>query len=233
MVVIAGMGRFGQTVNRLVAGLGHRTVVIDNHPQTVERMRRLGIRAYYGDVGRPEMLEAAGVSAAKAVVLATGDPDQTVRIARWLRRQHPDVPVIARARDRHEVYRLQAAGVSDSVREVFDSAVRASKYALSVLGRDAAAVEVAAELFVKRDRRMLKELAELWREDVPEGKNAAFDAKAHQQRVEIEASLRGESERHRAGAPKPRFRSTAISSRARLPRSNRSGRQATGPSRRG
>ena len=123
-VVIAGMGRFGQTVNRLVAGLGHRTVVIDNHPETVERMRGLGIRAYYGDVGRPEMLEAAGVGEAKAVVLATGDPDQTVRIARWLRRQHPDVPVIARARDRHEVYRLQAAGVSDSVREVFDSAVR-------------------------------------------------------------------------------------------------------------
>ncbi len=189
-VIIAGMGRFGQVVNRMVAELGHRTVVIDNHAQTVERMRALGISAYYGDVGRPDLLVAAGVAEAKAVVLATDKPEETLRTARWLRRTHPDVPVIARAHDRHEVYQLQAAGVSDSVRESFYSAVRAGKFALGALGHDGAAVDVAAELFVANDRRMLKELADLWREDVPAGKNAAFEAREREQRAEIEAALR-------------------------------------------
>ena len=82
-VIIAGMGRFGQVVNRVVAGLGHRTVVLDNHPDTVERMRALGISAFYGDVDRPELLEAAGVAEARAVVLATDNPRATLRMARW------------------------------------------------------------------------------------------------------------------------------------------------------
>jgi CPA2 family monovalent cation:H+ antiporter-2 len=196
-VIIAGMGRFGQVVNRLVAGTGHATVVIDNHARTVERMRDLGIRVYYGDVTRTELLEAAGVKDAKAVVLATDDPEETLKIARYLRRKHPHVPVIARAHDRHEVYRLQAAGAADSVREVFYSAVRAGRQALVALGHDADEVDRLADEFVTRDRRMLAELAALWREDVPAEANAAYLAMQREQRAAIEAELR------RADAPRP------------------------------
>ncbi|MFO4987402.1 NAD-binding protein, partial [Salmonella enterica subsp. enterica serovar 1,4,[5],12:i:-] len=76
-------------------------------------------------------LESAGIGEAAALVLAIDDPDSAVRIAAYVRRRHPDVQVIARAHDRHHVYRLHAAGAQHQVREVFDSAVRAGRYALA------------------------------------------------------------------------------------------------------
>ena len=124
-VIIAGMGRFGQTVNRMLAGLGHKTMVLDSHPETVDRMRALGIKGFYGDVGRPELMVAAGVADATAVVIAIDDPETAVRMARQISRRHPQVRIIARARDRHHVYALHAAGATESVREVFDGAVEA------------------------------------------------------------------------------------------------------------
>ena len=170
------MGRFGQVVNRLVTGLGHRTVVLDYHLETVERMRTLGIGAYYGDIDRPELIEAAGVAEAKAVVLAIDDAAATLRMARYIGERHPKVKIIARAIDRRHVYELYAAGVPDSVREIFDSAVRAGKYALAALGHDAAEIEAVAEEFVAQDRHMLAELAALWQPGVPAEENPAYQA---------------------------------------------------------
>ncbi len=189
-VIIAGMGRFGQVVNRIVAGLGHRTVVIDNHPETVERMRGLGIRGFFGDVERTDLLEAAGIAEAKAVVLAIDDPERTLRLARYVSRRHPQVKIIARAYDRHHVYQLYAAGAPDSVRELFDSAVRAGKYALAALGHDAEEIEEVAADFVVRDRHMLAELASLWNPEIPTDRNEAYLAKAREQHAAIEAALR-------------------------------------------
>ena len=118
-VIVAGMGRFGQTVNRVVAGLGHPTVVIDGRPEVVERLRRLGIKGYFGELDRPEVLAAAGIAEAKAVVVAIDDPEQAVRHGAPHRSRHPTLPVIVRARDRHHVYELVAAGATATVREVF------------------------------------------------------------------------------------------------------------------
>ena len=176
------MGRFGQIVNRMLTGLGHRTVVLDSNLATVERMRALGIPAFYGDVARPEMLLAAGIAEAKAIVIALDDPARAVEMARLIRLRWPEVRIIARARDRHHVYELYAAGVPDSVaRQVFDSAVRTGKYALGTLGHGPEQVEDIAEEFVRQDRRMLEELAVLWRPDVPVEDNPAYLAKAREQ----------------------------------------------------
>ena len=158
-VIIAGMGRFGQVVNRMLTGLGHKTVVLDSHPETIERIRAFGVKGFFGDVGRPELLAAAGIASARAVVLALDDPEKTIRITAWIHRRYPEVKIIARARDRHHVYQLYAAGTPDSVREVFDSAVRAGKYALAALDYDAEEIERIAETFVAHDRHMLAELA--------------------------------------------------------------------------
>ena len=201
-VIIAGMGRFGQVVNRIVTGLGHRTVLIDNHLDTVDRMRGLGIKAYYGDVDRPELLVGAGIAEAAAVVLAIDDPEKTLRLAQWIRRRYPDVKVIARAHDRHHVYQLYAAGTTDSVRELFDGAVRASKYALAALGHDAEEVEDVAREFVEHDRHMLAELAALWNPAHPGEQNLAFRRKERAQAEAIEAALRSRAER-RAPAEEP------------------------------
>jgi monovalent cation:H+ antiporter-2, CPA2 family len=151
-VIIAGMGRFGQVVNRMLKAVGHTTVVLDSHPEVVARMRALGVEAFYGDVDRPALLEAAGIAQARAVVLAMDDREAVVRMAHYVSHAYPQVRIIARAHDRHSVYRLHAAGVTESVREVFDSSVRAGKYALAALGYAEDEIERIAEAFFEHER---------------------------------------------------------------------------------
>jgi CPA2 family monovalent cation:H+ antiporter-2 len=189
-VVIAGMGRFGQTVNRIVAGLGHPTVVLDGRPEVVERLRRLGIRGYYGEVDRPEVLDAAGLGEARAVVVAIDDPEQALRLVRHIRARHPRLPVIARARDRHHVYALAAAGATVTVREVFEAAVEAGRHTLAALGHPAREIDRALAEFARQDERMLDELAAVWRPDTPADRNPAYLAKEREQAAAIEAALR-------------------------------------------
>jgi CPA2 family monovalent cation:H+ antiporter-2 len=198
-VIIAGMGRFGQIVNRLLTSLGHKTVVLDSHSGTVDRMRRFGIKGFYGAVDRPDLLEAAGIAEAKALVLALDDPEKAVQMAEYVSRRHPHVRIIARARDRHHVYQLYAAGAKDSVRETFDSAVRAGKYAVLALDYDELEADEIADEFFEHDRTMLRELAGLWDPDVPSDRNPAYIEKSKEQHRAIEAALRG-----RAAREKPR-----------------------------
>jgi CPA2 family monovalent cation:H+ antiporter-2 len=189
-VIIAGMGRFGQAVNRLLAGLGHKTVVLDSRPETVERVRRLGIKGFYGDVARPELLEAAGIAEARALVIAIDDPEKALRMVRHVSRRYPEVRIVARARDRHHVYALRAAGADETVREVFDGAVRAGEYVLAALGYEDPEIERAAASFFEHDRRMLADLAELWDPKVPPEKNAAYVAREREQYEAIAAAMR-------------------------------------------
>jgi len=190
-VIIAGMGRFGQVVNRMLKGMGHDTVVLDSHPEVIARTRAFGIKAFYGDVDRPALLEAAGIARAKVVVLATDDPAITLRMARYISRHYPKVRIIARAYDRHHVYQLYAAGAKESVRELFDSGVRAGKYTLAALGYSDEEVERIGQAFFDHDREMLAELAELWDPDIPVEQNEAYVAKAREQAEAIATILRG------------------------------------------
>jgi CPA2 family monovalent cation:H+ antiporter-2 len=189
-VIVAGMGRFGQTVNRILSGLGHRTVLLDSQPALVERMRALGIPAYLGHADRPEVLAAAGLAEARALVIAIDDPDQAVRIASIVRRRAPHVRIIARARDRHAIYRLTAAGAHECVREVFDGAVRTGGHALAALGHDRHEIEILLRAFAAEDTAMIDELATLWRPDLPAADNAAFARREQAQLAAIEAKLR-------------------------------------------
>ena len=126
------------------------------------------------------------------MVIAIDDPEKAVKMVDYVHRRYPHVRIIARARDRHHVYQLYAAGTPDSVREMFDSAVRAGKYALAALDHDEDEIERYARLFFEYDRHMLVELAELWRPDIPPEKNAAYVAKSREQHAAIEQVLRGE-----------------------------------------
>ncbi len=194
-VIIAGMGRFGQVVNRMLTSLGHKTVVLDSQTTTIERLRRFGIKGFYGAVERPDMLEAAGLAQARAIVIAIDDADLATRIAGYVSRRHPDVKIIARARDRHHVYQLYAAGAPQSVRETFDSALRAGKYALDALGYDEDEIETIARTFFEHDRHMLAKLAEVWDPAIPADENPVYIARAREQSAEIEAALRGRPRR--------------------------------------
>src|SRR5690606_28406450 len=127
-IIIAGVGRFGQAVNRLVTMSGFQTTVLDHDLKVIQVMRRFGFKGYFGDPTRPEILAAAGLDTAGILVAALDDPAANLKLISYARERRPDLHIICRARDRVDVYRLYAAGANDIVRELFDSSLRAGRY---------------------------------------------------------------------------------------------------------
>jgi len=190
-VVIAGHGRWGGIVNRLLLGAGFKTVVLDHNSSQLDTLRTFGFKVFYGDAARPDLLAAAGIAEARMLVVAIDDPDQADAIVRHVAQTYPEVHIIARARDRNHVYRLYAAGCRDIVRETFDSGVRAGRSALEALGYHPYDAERLARGFVDADRRAIRELAELYDPDIPVEENAPYVARALELRAELEAEMKG------------------------------------------
>lgn len=188
-VIIAGIGRFGQIVNRLVESAGFSTVVIDSNLSTVQMMRKFGFRGFFGDPTRPDLLKAAGLEDARVLVVAIDDKAAAIRLVAYARRERPDLHIIARAHDRVHVYELYAAGANDIVREMFDSSLRAGRYALERLGLSEFEAAEAQATFYHHDRTALRELAELWQPGVPIQNNPAYVARAKQLNNDLETAL--------------------------------------------
>ncbi len=188
-VIIAGIGRFGQIVNRIVQASGIKTVVLDHDMKSIQLMRRFGFKGYLGDPTRPELLKAAGLSKAKVLVVALDDPVAALKLVRYARRQRPDIHIVARAYDRNHVYRLFRVGADDIVREVFDSSLRAGRYVLESIGLNDYDAARAERTFFKHDRHALRELAQLWDPDIPSSENAAYVARARDLETDLEEAL--------------------------------------------
>lgn len=165
-VIIAGLGRFGQVVNRMLLAHGTRAVVLDNRADVVDGLKTFGIKGFYGDATRPDLLHSAGLSEAMMIVVAIDDRERSIELVSHARRDNPNIHIIARAFDRLHVYQLYKAGADDIVREMFDSSVRAGKYALQKLGQHPFEVEKAANVFVQHDRETLRHLANVWQDGV-------------------------------------------------------------------
>lgn len=188
-VIIAGIGRFGQIVNRLVESAGFETVVVDNDLSTVQMMRKFGFRGFFGDPTRPDLLNAAGLEDAKVLVVAVDDREASNKLVRYARKARPDLHIIARARDRVHVHELYDAGADDIVREMFDSSLRAGRYALENLGlTDFEAAEIE-QAFYQHDRTALRELAELWKPGVPITDLPEYVARARKLNSALEMEL--------------------------------------------
>ena len=188
-IIIAGIGRFGQVVNRMVQASGFRTVVLDNNLETIQLMRRFGFKGFFGDPTRPELLHAAGLQTAKVMVVAVDDTKAALQLVEYVRRARPDIHIVARAHDRLHVYELYRAGADDIVREMFDSSLRAARYVLENIGLsefEAHQMEIA---FYRHDRQLLRELSQLWRPGVPVEQNKAYVAKARELNANLETAL--------------------------------------------
>ena len=157
-VIVAGVGRFGQVVSRLLIGRGYGVTLIDHDPEQVELMRRFGFRTYYGDAARRDVLEAAGIEEAKLLVLAFDDPERVHETAALVRERFPKVQLIARARGRTEAFELAELGVAFE-RETFRSAAAVGEQALVVLGEHPHDAHRAQQAFVRHDLQMLHEAA--------------------------------------------------------------------------
>ncbi len=188
-VIIAGIGRFGQVVNRLVRGSGLSTVVLDNDMATVEAMRKFGVKGFFGDPSRPELLEAAGLATAQVMVVAVDDRDVALNIVRFVRARRRDIHIVARARDRVHVYELFQAGANDIVRETFDSSVRAGRYVLENMGFSEYEAAKASQTFARVDRAAMRDLAQLWVPGQPTHLNAPYVARARELERDIATAL--------------------------------------------
>ncbi|MEO0668709.1 MAG: monovalent cation:proton antiporter-2 (CPA2) family protein [Pseudomonadota bacterium] len=193
-VIIAGIGRFGQIVNRLVQASGFNTVVLDHNMETIALMRRFGFKGFLGDPTRPDILHAAGLETASILVVALDDRDAATRLVAYARKARPDLHIIARAYDRTHVFRLYQAGANDIIREMFDSSLRAGRYALERLGLSDYEAAGAERVFYQHDRDAVRQLAELWDPDVPAYKNEAYVARAKALEKELEFNLAARAE---------------------------------------
>ncbi|SMY09884.1 cation:proton antiporter domain-containing protein [Flavimaricola marinus] len=193
-VIVAGVGRFGQVVNRLVQGAGFATVILDNNLETVQTMRRFGFRGYFGDPTRPEILHAAGIEDARVLVVALDDRKAATKLVSYARRIRPDIHIVARAYDRVHVYELYQAGANDIVREMFDSSLRAGRYVLENLGLSEYEASEAEMTHYHHDRASVRELADLWKPGVPTKDNPEYVARARELSKELETYFASRSE---------------------------------------
>jgi len=188
-VIIAGIGRFGQVVNRLVQMSGFPTTVVDHDLKTIQLMRKFGFKGYFGDPTRPELLHAAGLDDAKVLVVAMDNREASIKLVTYARKMRPDLHIVARAFDRLHVFQLFAAGADDIVREMFDSSLRAGRYVLENLGLSEYEAATAEETFFHMDRSALRELATLWDPKIPIAENQTYVEKARELDKELETEL--------------------------------------------
>ncbi|RZV48961.1 MAG: potassium transporter, partial [Sphingomonadaceae bacterium] len=188
-IIIAGVGRFGQVINRLLQMSGFKTTVLDHDLATIELMRTFGFKGFFGDPTRPELLHAAGLDSARVLVVALDDRDAAVRLVKYARRQRPDLHIVARARDRVHVYELFQAGANDIVRELFDSSLRAGRYVLENMGLSDFEAAGMEQFLFKKDREAMRALAELWDPNIPVSQNPAYIERAKELNRDLETAL--------------------------------------------
>ena len=157
-VLIAGFGRFGQIVTRVLRGLGIGVTIIEHDAEQIETVRRFGWKAYYGDATRLDLLESAGARDAKLLVVAIDDQDAAMRTVKRAQERFPNLQIIARAHSRTDAYEYVAMGVP-SVRETYGSALDAASGALQLLGRGVEEARQAIQQFRTYDEQRLVALA--------------------------------------------------------------------------
>ena len=157
-VLVAGFGRFGQIVTRVLRGMGISATIIERDPGQIETVRRFGWKAYYGDATRIDLLESAGARDAKLLIVAIDDPDAALQVVRRARERFPALAILVRAHGRTDAYEYVALGVP-AVRETYGSALDAASGALQLLGRSVEEARQAVQQFRTYDEQRLVALA--------------------------------------------------------------------------
>ncbi|MGR3714882.1 MAG: cation:proton antiporter domain-containing protein [Shimia sp.] len=177
-IIIAGHGRFGGVINRMMRAAGYSTTVLDYSSVQLERLRRFGVKVFFGDATRADLLHAAGIHEARLLVVAIDQREAATELVRHVRHEHPKLGIVARAMDRHHVYELYAAGATHIIRDTFDSAVRAGRSAYEELGMHPFDAEMLAQAFVDDDKASLLALASVYDPEIPAHENEDYLEKA-------------------------------------------------------
>ncbi len=157
-VIVAGFGRFGQVVGRLLHGQGIPVTLLDHNPDQIERIKQYGFKVFFGDAGRLDLLRTAGAEHARLLVIAIDNHNTALEMARLARHHFPNLKIVARANDMMHLFELQDEQVEYAYREVLDSALHAGRGALHCLGYEPERAEEAVETFRAHDREVLQEM---------------------------------------------------------------------------
>ncbi|MEZ0238392.1 MAG: cation:proton antiporter, partial [Methylophilaceae bacterium] len=154
-VIVAGFGRFGQIVGRVLLAHGIPATLIDKDPNQVELMRSFGWRCYYGDASRLDLLQQAGIAKASLFVIALDDPHAALETARLVKERWPEVPIVARARSRTDAFDFHELGI-EPIRETFHSALEAARQALVALKVSASGAARIVRQFDRHDQELME-----------------------------------------------------------------------------
>jgi glutathione-regulated potassium-efflux system ancillary protein KefC len=157
-VVIAGFGRYGQIVARMMLAQGIPATVLDHDAEMIEAARSFGYRVFYGDASRLDLLRTAGAASAKVLVVAVDDVDQSLAIVDLARQHFPQAALVARARDVTHWHQLRERGVLRVEREMFDSSLRSARSVLELLGQDADQARHSARQFRQHNLELFEKM---------------------------------------------------------------------------
>ena len=187
-VIVAGYGRFGQVVSRLLTADGIETTLLDHDSSQIELTGRFGYKVFYGDASRVQLLKSAGAEEAKLLVIAIDEKDKAVQMVVAAKQYFPQLRILARAFDRSHAYRLMDSGADVITRETFGSALLMGEEALKLLGYDAARAYRVMRTFKQHDEEGLQKLFEFW------GDEQAYGLKIRENVEQLEKVLRDDSE---------------------------------------
>ena len=194
-VIIAGFGRYGQVVGRMLYANGIKPTVLDVDAEQIEAMRKFGWPVFYGDATRLDMMRTAGAATAKVLVLAIDDVAQSVEVAKMVRENFPDLTIVARARNVRHYFDLYDLGVTMIERETLDSALMSARSVLEELGWER---HQARTLAMRFRRHNVDQLIKLGPHRKDEAKLIAAAKQGRQQLEELFAQERDEAARRDA-----------------------------------
>lgn len=164
-VIIAGFGRYGQIVGRLLFANGIRAVVLDHDPDQIDSLRRFGYKVFYGDATRLDLLTAAGAKTAKLIVNAIDDVDDNLELTDVVRKNFPALTIVARARNVRHYVELRNRGVTVIERETFESALRSGREVLEQLGVDRFRAREMADIFRRHNISTMESMIEVFTDE--------------------------------------------------------------------
>ncbi len=173
-ILIAGSGRVGTILDSILRLANYHSTVIDFSTKRLQALEKFGVKNYFGDATRPDLLEAAGIEEASVFIIAIDNPEQVTQLVKHVNHHYPHIHIIARAFDNHHVYDLWSYGCRDIIRETFDSSLRMGRSAFEALGMSRSTAEQMIDVFVQHDKVSMVEVADAHEIGVPFHENQAF-----------------------------------------------------------
>ncbi len=164
-VILAGFGRFGLVIGRILLANNIKVTILDNNPSNVEVLRKYGFKLYFGDVARPQLLENAGIKNARMLILSMAEHDEALEVAEYVREKYPHVKILARAKDIFQVFEFFKLDVRTVQREMFESAAELGAKALVELGFNKYEAYRSTRTFKHHEDNIIDELYKHWLED--------------------------------------------------------------------